>query len=109
MDAPLKVMLFCASDSPELPPGAGSGASPGTADLVPRSYSQTGGSAAAGEGRRLLGEEEPRETWIRPVCAVAWRLQTFPHSEQRRKQICSTLTGQFALIPEPTSVFDLCQ
>lgn len=90
------------SDTAKLARGAGIGASPGTADLVPRSYSQTGGSAAADEGRRLLGEEEPRETRIRPVCAVERSLQTFPHSEQRRKQISSTVTGQFTLLPELT-------
>lgn len=85
------------SDPPELPRGAGRGASPGTADLVPRSHSQIGGSAAAEEGRRLLGEEEPREAGIRPVCAVGRSLQTFPHSEQRRKLVDFTATGQSAL------------
>lgn len=95
-------MCSASSDTPELPRWAGSGASPGTADLVPRSHSQTRGSAAADEGRRLLGEEEPRETRIRPVCAVGRSLQTLPHSEQRRKQIYSTVTGQFTLLPELT-------
>lgn len=85
------------SDPPELPRGAGRGASPGTADLVPRSYSQVGGSAAAEEGRRLLGEEEPREAGIRPVCTVGRSLQTFPHSEQRRKLVDFTATGQLTL------------
>lgn len=95
-------MRCASSDTPELPRGAGRAASPGTADLVPRSYSQTGGSAAADEGRRLLGEEEPREIRIRAVCAVEWSLQTLPHSEKRRKQVYSTLTGQFTLLPELT-------
>lgn len=79
------------SASPELLRGRG--VPSGTAALVPRSDSQGGGSAAADEGRRLLGEEEPREARLRPVRAVERSLQTLPHSEQRCKHIQRTQTG----------------
>lgn len=96
------------SAAPQQRRGAGGDASSGAAELVPRSYSQAGGSAAADEGRRLPGEEEPREALLRPVGAVVRSLQTFPRSEQGSKQIESSRSGP-AVTRTHVRVSHVCQ
>lgn len=77
-----------------LPPGVSAS---GTAGLVPRCHSQTGGAAAAEGQRGLPGEEESRQTRLRALRAVGRSLQAFPHPERRCKSACEnrekTLSG----------------